>query len=63
MRGTSLLLGYLIGNKEARKWCIKKLCQASCFVDQEIKKTPLGKMLLPEKKGNENVQKTDETKS
>jgi len=43
MRGLELFIGYLLGNKTAREWCIKQLCQASCFVDKELKKILKGK--------------------
>lgn len=50
MRG--LIIGYLLGSKKAREWLVGKICQASCLVDKELKKTPLGK-LLKEKKNDE----------
>lgn len=54
------IIGYILGNKTARDWCIEKICQASCIVDNELKKTPLGKMLIKtEEKKDDNVSKTD----
>lgn len=44
MRGFGFVLGYLLGNKEARDWCIKQVCKASCIIDREVKKTPLFKL-------------------
>lgn len=58
MRGLGLIIGYIIGNEKARNWCIEKICQASCIVEKEFKKTPLGKILEKEKK-NDDVSKVD----
>ena len=52
MRG--LIIGYLLGNKKARDWLAKKICQASCVIDKELKKTPLGKLLKEKKDGECN---------
>jgi hypothetical protein len=58
MRGLgNLIIGYILGNAKARDWCIKKICQASCIIDSELKKTPLGKILKEEK--HENISKDD----
>lgn len=53
------IIGYILGNKTARDWCIGKLCQASCIIDAEFKKTPLGKMLIKTEKKDDNVSKVD----
>lgn len=55
------IIGYILGNKTARNWCIDKLCQASCIIDSELKKTPLAKILISEKEkvkkdGRENCR-------
>lgn len=52
------IIGYVLGNKSARDWCIKQICQASCIVDREIKKTPLAKVFIKEKK-DDDIQETD----
>lgn len=53
MRG--LIIGYLLGNKKARDWIVEKICQASCVIDKEIRKTPLAKILM-EKKDDDVLQ-------
>lgn len=53
------IIGYILGNETARKWCINKLCQASCVIDSELKKTPLAKLFIKEKT-NAQIQKNDE---
>lgn len=54
------IIGYILGNKTARDWCIDKLYQASCIIDSELKKTPIGKMLIKtEEKKDDNVSKVD----
>lgn len=45
MRGLTFILGFIIGNDTARKWCIEKMNNASRVLEQEFKKSPLGKML------------------
>ena len=55
MRG--LIIGYLLGNKQARDWLARKICQASCVIDKELKKTPLGKFL--KENTDDDVSKTD----
>lgn len=45
MRGLYLILGYVLGNETARKWCFENLKKASVIFDQE-----LAKMLPPKKK-------------
>lgn len=37
MRFTGLILGYLAGNKEARKWCVSHIKKASLVIDRELK--------------------------
>lgn len=52
MRGLDLVIGYVLGNKTARTWCLNKLKQASVTIDKEMKKSPLGVILctmVPEK--------------
>lgn len=44
MRGLGLIVGYVLGNATARKWCIDKLKKASVVIDKEMKNTPLGKV-------------------
>lgn len=58
MRGLGIIIGYIIGNEKTRNWCIEKICQASCLVEQEFKKTPLGQILKKEK-DNDNISKVD----
>lgn len=58
MRGLGLLIGYILGNEKARNWCIQKICQASCIIEQEMKKTPLGEV-LGKGKENDNIQRVD----
>ena len=53
------IVGYILGNKTARDWCIGKLCQASCIIEQEMRKTPLGKILSKTEKKDDNVSKVD----
>lgn len=55
MRG--LILGYLLGSKTARDWCVKKICQASCLIDKELKKTNLWKLLT--EKRDDDISETD----
>lgn len=50
MRSIPFILGFIIGNDTARKWCIAKINDASRVLEKEFKKSPLGKML----KGNDN---------
>lgn len=58
MRGFGIIIGYVIGNKNARDWIIRKICQASCIVENEFKKSPLGQILTQEEK-NEDISETD----
>lgn len=58
MRGLGLLIGYILGNEKARNWCIQKICQASCIIEQEMKKTPLREVLGKDKK-DDDVQRVD----
>ena len=53
MRGLGLIIGYILGNEAARNWCIEKICQASCLVEREFKKTPLGQILEKDKKNDD----------
>lgn len=57
------IIGYILGNKTARDWCIGKLCQASCIIEQEMRKTPLGKMLskTEKKDDRENCRSEEKT--
>ena len=59
MRGFGIIIGYILGNEKARNWCIEKICQASCIIDNEFKKTPLAKMLTKTEKKDDNVSKVD----
>lgn len=57
-----LIIGYILGNETARNWCIKKVCQASCVIDSEFRKSPLAKILITEKekeKKDDDIQKVD----
>lgn len=58
MRALGIILGYVMGNKQARDWVVKKICQASCFVEHEFKKSPLGKVFVQERK-DDNISETD----
>lgn len=58
MRGFGFIVGYILGNEAARKWCIEKICQASCIIEEEMKNTPLGKILIKEKE-DDDVSKID----
>lgn len=64
MRGLDLVIGYIIGNKTARTWCINNLKKASLIVDKEIKKSPLGKLVsaitTPETKESQSENKEKE---
>ena len=57
MRGLGIILAYVMGNKKARDWCINKICQASCIIENEFKKTPLWLMFTENK--NDDIPKTD----
>lgn len=57
MRGLGMILAYIMGNKKARDWCIDKICQASCIVENEFKKTPL--WLIFKDKKDDDVLKAD----
>lgn len=48
MRGFGIIIGYILGNEKARKWCWGQICKASCVIDQEFKKAT--------KKGVKNAQ-------
>lgn len=52
MRGLYLILGYVLGNETARKWCFENLKKASVIIDNELKKMPIGKKIysiIPDK--------------
>ena len=52
MRGLGLVIGFIMGNATARKWCLDNLKKASVIIDQEVKKTPMGKLfcsMVPER--------------
>lgn len=40
MRGLGLIVGFIMGNATARKWCIDNLKKASVIVDKELQKIP-----------------------
>nr|DAU20397.1 MAG TPA: hypothetical protein [Caudoviricetes sp.] len=44
------IIGYILGNEKARNWCIEKICQASCIIEKELKKTPIAKLVNKESK-------------
>lgn len=50
MRGLGIIIGYILGNAAARDWCIEKICQASCIIEKELKKTPIAKLVNKESK-------------
>jgi hypothetical protein len=50
MRGLGIIIGYILGNAAARDWCIEKICQASCIIEKELKKTPMAKLIIKDKK-------------
>lgn len=55
MRGLGLIIGYILGNEMARKWCLDNLKKASVILDKEMKKTPIFKNLSsPEKKNGDS---------
>lgn len=57
MRGLTFILGFIIGNDTARKWCIAKINDASRVLEKKFEKSPLGKML----KGiNDDTRREDE---
>jgi hypothetical protein len=58
MRGFGLIIGYIIGNKQARDWVIHKICQTSCIIEDEFRKTPLGQIFTKEKE-DDDVSETD----
>lgn len=58
MRGFGLIIGYIIGNKQTRNWVIHKICQTSCIIEDEFKKTPLGQLFIKEKE-DDDVSETD----
>lgn len=37
IRILDLIVGYIIGNKDARNWCVKQIGKASLVVDRELK--------------------------
>lgn len=59
MRGLGLIVGYVLGNATARKWCINNLKKASVVLDNEIKKTPLYGLCSSIIKGNGDDNKKD----
>lgn len=65
MRGLYLVLGYILGNESARKWCFENLKKASVIVDKEMKKIPAFSTLTEKKdcnlkKGEQNDGKSNE---
>lgn len=48
MRGFGIVIGYILGNETARKWCWGQICKASCVIDKELKKAT--------NKGKKNAQ-------
>lgn len=65
MRGLYLVLGYILGNESARKWCFENLKKASVIIDKEMKKNPAfstltGKKDCNLKKGEQNDGKSNE---
>lgn len=44
MRGLGLIIGYILGNAQARQWCINMLRQTSCAIEKDFMKTELGKI-------------------
>lgn len=63
MRGLGLVVGYILGNATARKWCLDNLKKASCIIDKEIKKTPLGGMLLAIVPDKQNLKEKDDDRN
>lgn len=41
MRGLGLIVGFIMGNATARKWCIDNLKKASIVIDEELQKIPV----------------------
>lgn len=65
MRGLYLVLGYILGNESARKWCFENLKKASGIVDKEMKKIPAFSTLTEKKdcnlkKGEQSDGKSNE---
>lgn len=54
--GLALLLGFIIGNDTARKWCIAKINDASRVLEKEFEKSPLGKMLKGTNNDNDRTK-------
>lgn len=53
MQFLGLILGYLAGNKEARKWCVSHIKKASLVIDRELK-TLVDSDKKNKKEGDEN---------
>lgn len=56
MRSMPFILGFIIGNDTARKWCIAKINDASRVLESEFKKSPLGKMLKGTNNDNDRTK-------
>lgn len=56
MRGLTFILGFIIGNDTARKWCIGKINDASRVLEKEFEKSPLGKMLKGTNNDNDRTK-------
>jgi len=52
------LAGVMVGSKSGRKFIAKSLCEASLFVDKQIKKTPIAE-LFKDKKEDEKCPTTE----
>lgn len=70
MRGLGLIVGFLLGNKETRDWIFNQFNQASRSIDEQIKKTELGKIFsqtqvaeTEDKKQKNVVNKPDHRKT
>lgn len=58
MRGLGIIIGYILGNEAARRWCIEKMCQVSCIIEREIDNSSIGQILKKEK-DNDDISKVD----
>lgn len=63
MRGLGLVVGYILGNATARKWCLDNLKKASCIIDRELKKTPLGTMIQAIVPDKQNLKEKDDDRN
>lgn len=61
MRGLYLILGYVLGNETARKWCFENLKKASVIIDNEFKKMPIGKKIYSIIQDKTMEQKDDDS--